>query len=280
MERAIRRRLLTSELSELLAQFKEEPSIFYQRSPDDVDWQEGYPQMILTVEKYSDAQKGVSGQLKVDIITSQDKLTPEPLEKITRQNLEGVFLRGEEIFSLKWRQSEVFSEPASERLPLIYGATMTFDIYEYPTAQTLNPDPIEALNLWASRFDENIMVIGCTRFDEAFKPTRKCPAIYFDVAKVKLSQQKTAAIFMDATINLHLFAPTLADRRLWLMALYDDLNLLGALWLSDDSPSRITDSQYDWSRTEVEGQIQLQVSYGILRQHWAHTLERARWRDF
>ncbi len=267
MESLIRRRLTTNEeLTSLLAAFTGEPAVFYQKPPADFDSPETlYPQIILSTDKYSDTQKGLAGQLTVDIITTQNLTPPEPIEKLIRETLEGVFFKGEEIFSLKWKTTEIFTEPASEKMPLIFGATLTFDVYEYPSAETSTPDPIEALNFWAGCFDENLMIIGVSEFEEFFIPSREHPAIYFDVAKVKLTEQKTAAVFLDVTINIHVFAPTLRAKREWLTAIHEQLLLQGAIWLSDDSPMRLLDSEYDWSRSEVEGQIQMRFNYGILR---------------
>ena len=291
MESLIRRRLTSNEaLTALLAKaftdYGEEPAIFYQRSPADADTPESlYPQIILTTDKYSDAQKGVAGQLIVDIITAQTLTPPEPIERLVRQSLENVFFRGEEIFSLKWKTTEIFSEPASEKLPLIYGATMTFDLYEYPSAETSTPDPIEALNFWASVFEPNLMIIGVTEFEEFYEPTRERPAVYFDIERQRLTELKTAGVFLDVWINIHVFAPTIRARREWLTAIHEELLLIKGVWLSDDSPMRLQDSEYDWTRSEIEGQIQMKFNYGIIRKpKYAHTVTEIRqdnisWRD-
>ena len=281
MNELIRRRLTSNEvLTGLLAKaftdYGEEPAIFYQRPPVDTDTPESlYPQIILTTDKYSDAQKGVAGQVIVDIITAQleEVSPPEPIERLVRQSLENVFFRGEEIFSLKWKTTEIFSEPASEKLPLIYGATMTFDLYEWPSAETSTPDPIEALNFWVSATIPDLMVIGATEFEEFFEPTRERPAIYFDIERQRLTELKTTAVFLDVWINIHIFAPTIRARREWLTAIHEELLLIKGVWLSDDSPMRLIDSEYDWTRTETEGQIQMKFNYGIMRKpRYAHTV--------
>jgi len=281
MNELIRRRLTSNEaltglLAKVFTSYGEEPAIFYQRSPADTDTPESlYPQIILTADKYSDAQKGVAGQLIVDIITAQleEVSPPEPIERLVRQSLENVFFRGEEIFSIKWKTTEIFSEPASEKLPLIYGATMTFDLYEWPSAETSTPDPIEALNFWANVFEPNLMVIGATEFEEFFEPTREHPAVYFDIERQRLTDLKTTAVFLDVWINIHIFAPTIRARREWLTAIHEELLLIKGVWLSDDSPMRLIDSEYDWTRTETEGQIQMKFNYGINRKpKYSHTV--------
>lgn len=279
MERLIRQRLasneeLTSLLAKIITSEGEVPAIFYQKAPADSDSPEMlYPQIILTTDKYFDAQKGVAGQLIVDIITAQTLTPPEPIERLVRNSLEGVFFRGEEIFSLKWKTTEIFSEPAAEKLLTIYGATMTFDLYEYPNAETMTPDPVEALTFWAGQFDDDLMIIGATEFEEFFEPSREHPAIYFDIERIRMTSQTPAAIFWDVWINLHVFAPTLKAKREWLTAFHEALVMEKGIILSDESPMRLQDSEYDWTRSEIEGQIQLRYNFGTLRkQPYAHTL--------
>lgn len=283
MERLIRQRLasneeLTSLLAKMMKTQGEVPAIFYQKAPADSDSPEMlYPQIILTTDKYFDAQKGVAGQLVVDIITAQleEVSPPEPMEKLVRHTLEGVFFKPTigEIFSLKWKTTEIFTEPASEKLPLILGATVTFDIFEWPSAETSTPDPIEALHNFAAHFDPNLMIIGVTEFEEFFEPSREHPAIYFDIERGKMTDQTAAAVFMDVWINIHVFAPTIKARREWLTAIRDAICLVKGIWLSDESPMRLQESEFDWTRSEVEGQIQMKFAYGILRKDpYAHTL--------
>lgn len=279
MESLIRKRLatndeLTSLLAKVMTQYGEEPAIFYQRSPADQDTPESmYPQIVLTTDKYSDAQKGVAGQLIVDVITTQHKPRADEIERIVRRTLEGVFFRGEEIFSLKWKTTEIFSEPAAEKMPLVYGATVTFDIYEYPSAETSTPDPIEALNFWAKVFSKDLMIIGVTEFEEFYEPTREKPAVYFDIDQIRMTELKTAGVMLDVWINIHVFAPTIRAKREWLTAIHEELLLIKGVWLSDNSPARLIDSEYDWSRSEVEGQIQMKFNYGIMRKpKYAHSV--------
>lgn len=278
MEATIRRRLASDgELCGMLAKFFSEPAIYYQKAPADTDTVGGmYPHIILTVDKFYDAQKGVAGALTVEIICSQDKTAPETIERVIRKRLEGVFFKpddGGEIFSLKWQRTDVFSEPASERTPLIIGAVATFDLYEWPLAETSTPDPVQALNIWASH-GFGVAIIGVTEFDEVFEPTHERPAVYFDVQRHRLLEQKTAAVFVEAVINMHVFAPTVRSRREWLASLNQDMLLCGTIPMDDGHPLRLHDAEYIWAASEVDGQIQYTFHYGILRpDKYAHPIK-------
>lgn len=271
MESVIRRRLVgNEELCALLAKQMTthgmELAVFYQKASADVDLQEGnYPQIIFEVDKFTDAIHGVAGLLSVDIICSQDTTPPEPLERLIRQSLEGTFFKpqGGEIFILKWNKSETFTEPASERLPLLIGATLTFEVFEFPSSVTQSPDPIWALQDWTANL--NVMVIGLSEFDELFTPTRDKPAFYFDTQEENFVEQTHSVIWLDAVINCHVFAPKVRDRREWLTLFKQEILLCTHIFLDDGSPMRLEDCKVNFAANEIQGQIQLTFRYGVRR---------------
>ena len=262
MERLIRKRLkLNRDLSKILAGFDGEPAIFYAKATQDTDAEFNYPQLVLSVEKFTDAIHGVAGLLTVEIICTQATLTPEPIERLVRESLEGVFFRGSEIFLLKWVKSEPYTEPASERLPLIIGLEMTFEVREYPNAETSTPDAIQALNDWAGK----IFVVSRTPFEDFFVPTREYPAIYFETLEEREVGGQAAMIRLESTVKGHVFAPKVQMRREWLTILSRELMTLRAIQLRDGSPLRVTDVEVDYSADELAGQLKLKCEYGILR---------------
>ena len=262
-------------MAKTLTLYGEEPAIFFAKALADTDSPETlYPQIILTADKFSDAIHGVAGLMTVDIICSQEnETTPEPIEKLVRQSLEGVFFRGEEIFLLKWQKTELYQEPASERMPLIVGATITFEIYEFPNAVTSDPDPIDAINHWAASWDENLTVIGVSEFKEIFEPTHEKPAVYFDLQITRLAEQQHALVWVDCVINCHVFAPKVKSRREWLTAINHALMFQGAVRMLDNLPMRLQGAEQNFAATEIEGQLKLSFQFGLRRkQRYAHTL--------
>jgi len=234
--------------------------IFYQKAPYDTDAAQNYPMIILNAERFTDAIHGISGALTVEIVTSQQTIAPEVLERLVRQSLEGIFFNGDEIFLLKWQKSEPFSEPAAERLALIVGVEMTFEIREFPCAETSTPDAIQALNDWAEVF-----VITRTPFEEFFIPTADLPAIYFETQQTKMTEQTHSVVWLESIVKAHLFAPTVSARRKWLTLLSSDLATVKAIKLRDDSPCRVIDVEVDYSASELDGQIKITCAYGLPR---------------
>lgn len=262
MERLIRKRLKQNrELSKILAGFDGEPAIFYAKAPDDVDKEFSYPQIILSTERFSDTIHGVAGLLNVEIICTNATLTPEPIERLVRQSLEGVLFRGHEIFLLKWSKSEVFTEPASERMPLIIGLETTFEIRELPSAETSSPDAIQALNDWA----KEVFVVGRSEFEDFFIPSRECPAVWFETEMTRMKGQQAAVVWLEESVRGHVFAPGVRARREWLAFLSRELMTLKAVPLRDGTPLRVTGVEVDYTAEEASGQLKITCEFGALR---------------
>ena len=297
MEETIKRRLidseeLTAKLATAHTDYGEVPAIFYQKAPADTDSPENlYPQIIFSADKFSDAVHGVAGLLTVEVISTQYKEPPDEIEKMVRGLLEGVFFKRQdgEIFSLSWQKTDVFTEPASERTPLIVGVETTFEIYEWSSAVTQSPDPIDSINHWAQFFDENLMVIGLTEFENYFIPSREKPAAFFDMQTIRLSEQKSSSIWLEGVINAHVFAPTVKARREWLLALQRGLIAQGRITMDDGSPMHLQRSEINFQATEIQGQLQTTWAYGVIREYpYAHPIserqyssdEKLRWQNY
>lgn len=262
MERLIRKKLLLNrDLCRILAGLDDEPAIFYAKSPDDVAMEINYPQLVLSSEKFTDAVHGVAGLLTVEIICTQATLTPMPIEKLVRQSLEGVFFHGKEIFLLKWSKSETYTEPSSEHLATLIGMEVTFEIREFPKAETSTPDEIQALNDWV----KEVFVVGKSAFDDFFIPSREKPAVYFETTAEKMTGQQAAVVWVEAQVRGHVFAPTVRARREWLTILNRKLMTLKAIPLGDGSPLRIVGAEADFTADELAGQLKITCAFGVSR---------------
>lgn len=277
MNALIRRWLIDSEFGDGLSKFNGEPAIFYAKAPDDSAVDVVYPHAIFTVDKFSDAIHGVAGLLTVEILCTQETSTPETLEIKLRRTLEGVFFSpvDAETFQLKWSKTDVFHEPASERLPLVIGAVATFEVREFPSSESASPDPIQALNLWASRFDENLSVINVTRIPEIFVPTLKSPAVYFDAQRIHMTSQTSVVTNLEISATGHVFCAGVQNRRLWTTAIAQGVMSERAIFLTDESPMRLTGCEQLFDADEIQGQLRLTFEFGVLtRPTVAHPLNR------
>lgn len=278
MENLIRQRLIENEeLIKILAKFGDEPAIFYQKSPEDIQWQKQnqYPRVIFAIDKFSNAERGTYGALTFEIVCSETSVSPEEVEILIRRSLEGIFFTPTdgETFSAKWRDTSLMQEQISDKENLIFGALVNFDIYEYPEIKTSDPDPVAALNEYALNWYEKFFVIGESELPPFLEPTRERPAIYFSRKNFRSKIQRNSDVRIDGTIQFHLFAPTLKDRIEWLTEFFYSLLLNGEVTLLDGSPMFITDLREDFSFDEVRGQISIDVNFGVLRKpDYAHIL--------
>ena len=278
MENLIRKRLVENEeLVKILAKFGEEPAIFYQKSPEDIQWQKQnqYPRVIFAIDKFANAERGTYGALTFEIVCSETSESPEEVEILIRGALEGIFFTptAGETFSAKWRDTSLIQEQASDKENLIFGALVNFDIYEYPAIKTSDPDPIAALNEYALNWYEKFFVIGESELPPFLEPTRERPAIYFSRKNFRSDKQRNSAVGIDGTIQVHLFAPTLKDRIEWLTEFFYSILLDGEVTLLDGWPMFITDLRQDFSADEIRGQISIEVNFGVMRKpDYAHTL--------
>lgn len=278
MENLIRQRLIENEeLIKILAKFGDEPAIFYQKSPEDIQWQKQnqYPRVIFAIDKFSNAERGTYGALSFEIVCSETSTSPEEVEILIRRSLEGIFFTptAGETFSAKWRDTSLMQERISDKENLIFGALVNFDIYEYPAIKTSDPDQVAALNEYALNWYKKFFVIGESELPPFLEPTRERPAIYFSRKNFRSKIQRNSDVRIDGTIQFHLFAPTLKDRIEWLTEFFYSLFLDGEVTLLDGSPMFITDLQDNFSFDEVRGQISIDVNFGVLRKpDYAHIL--------
>ena len=273
MEATIRRRLAgDEELCALLAELGNEPAIFYAKSADDLAMQANYPQIVFTTDKFSDAAHGLSGLLNVEIISSQETTKPEVIARLVKRDLENVLFRSDAPFVLRWQKSEPFMEPAAERTSLIIGLMMTLEIYELPCGVTAAPDPIQAMQVWAERWSDWV-VVGLTDFGEIYVPTRERPAVWFSTTAIKMNRQMMQSVFVNADINAHIFAPDVCSRREWATALSHALMFVKAIPLADGSPMRLQNCEQRFDASEIQGQVQINFEYGLReRRTYGHPL--------
>ena len=279
LESLIRKRLMTnSSLAEKLATFGEEPAIFLQEAPDDTaeGWGDSqYPRLVFLMDTFADAERNVMGGLSVDVICAETGYSPEDIEPHVREALAGVFFTPEDgrTFSPKWKETTVFKTTVGEQEALILGMSVIFDVYEFPLAETSDPDPIAAINRYAEKWSRDVTVIGKAELSDIYLPSCQNPAMYFRTSGFERELETCSVVWVKSRIAAHLFAPNLQDRMAWLKEFSQDLGLAGEITMLDGSPMFIQRIQGDAKADEVTGQLTLHVRYGLLRRPvYAHTM--------
>ena len=139
---------------------------------------------------------------------------------------------------------------------------------------TAAPDPIQAMQVWADRWDD-LVVVGLTNFGDIYVPTRDKPAVWFSATNIKYDRQVAVTVFVTADINAHIFAPDVCSRREWAAALSHSIMFEKVIPLADGSPMRLQSADLNLTASEIQGQVRMSFEYGILERHkYAHPLKQ------
>ena len=270
--------LICTRLEDLvgLSRYDDEPAVFYMQAASDVDeeWAKDkqFPYVVFYMNKDANAERQTSGELLVDVCSSPRNVAPERIAEQVHELLENVFFTvGRRTFNATWRKDSPFIE--EDR---VQGVTVAFDLYEFTNMEAGDPDPVAAINRYAACWDEDIAVIGHTILPEIFIPTREKPAVYFRRKSFETGEQTYTVVWVNAELAFHLFAPALEDRLMWVDQFCQHLAMCGEVTLLDGSPMFIRRVRGDAARLPQEGQILIDVRYGILkRPRYAHTMRHA-----
>ena len=153
LEELLRKWFLGSEnISKKLARFGDNPAIFYQTAPADnqVGWREQYPRIVYTVDMQADQERKSAGTLQVSLLCDEVGTPPEEIEPDVKNSLKDLLIQPDSGFPycFTWSRTDAFEIPARETGTdtRIFGMEIRFDILEYVSQETTDPDPVMALN--------------------------------------------------------------------------------------------------------------------------------------
>lgn len=287
-EALIRRRLVEdAALSAALARYAGQPAVFYAAPPDDTDanWQGGrqYPRATFFVDWRNEPAYDVGGSVSLDIVSAETETPPEPLALAARKALSGVFFApaGDHVFTLSWESAQPYQMKAEvHREPLINGLALSFRLTAFPERETIDPDPVMALNRYAKAWDAGVMLVRDIRGVDIHEPTDRRPVAYFRPLDKTNGMATNTVAWVNATIAMHLYAPSMQARAVWLEAFAQRLQLDGEATMPDGSPLFIEGAKLAAAADESSGQLTLATRYGLLRRpRYAHPLLHIRWNE-
>jgi len=255
-------------LSAKMADYNGQPAIFELNAPADTDpgWSEiQYPRVVYVIDKSENPERKVNGTLAIDIaITNTAAEGPETIEARVRELLSNAFYEpsGEPPAALVWNQTNPF-EADDETI----GVTMIFDMIAFPEQRTHSPDVILALESWVKAKITGAQLVNRTPVAPYhWKPTGATPAVYWRSVNIRTDQITNAVVWLNMTINGHVFAPTPTERLPIIRKIVETLALDAYIYLADGSPATIQTVAADSNRDpHRDGQISLTVRFGILK---------------
>lgn len=263
-------------LTGMLAVFSGQPALFEYRAPPDTDtgWNGGkqYPRVDYSVQRREDPERRVSGEIFINIWHETDAGTViEDLEARLRTILDGAVFHptDEPVIGMRWATSEFFTAgrsqfglSMSELVPtdLVYGMSMTLQLLAFPVQTTFSPDPVDALNTWAtSAFGTDLQVDL-----SAWTPTAGAPALYWRFDSMQVARIDQAVTWYDATVYGHLVAPMPQDRLTWTRKVVEDALNARTFAFASGSWMLVQKLSADTKQDPLRvGQIKMVVRYGV-----------------
>ena len=261
-----------------LASYDGKKAIFNQEVPDDTKpgWggESQYGRIVFVLDWSDDPERKYSGTLAVDVQCEKDLYEPEILEPIIRELIDGYFFSTTEItIAAQWSTSNYFTDPTEK----IVGVTLTFGLLAFPKQTTIEPDPIALLNKWSSEqlkevLGKNLRVIGYDELEDAWKPTKEEPAIYWRLSSIGPCvwiPDTYNCSWHTAVVNGHILAHDKDTNAIIARTIDNILTLKRRLIFEDQSPLMVDRNiRVNLVNDQMRvGQIALDATYGILRSY-------------
>ena len=261
-------------LSDYITKYADRPAVFNQLAPSDTDelWNENtqYPRAIFELNMQADPARKVAGQLYIDVLTENKgkSIQPEELEAIVNLQVSDCFFSTDDLtIAARWNRSDPFKQGEDDK---VIGITLTFDILAFPNQLTSDPDPIECVNSWLKSLYPNAKVIGKDSLPKVWIPTSDSPALYCRVSGLADSPKMNSTHWVEwiqASMALSIIVPNIEVQNKMLRLITEVLKAATRLIMSDDSPLLIDDIKVNHEANPLNtGQVQIQGTYGVLRQ--------------
>lgn len=272
LEELIYKRFVSSEkLIEHLAVFDGVPAVFSPEPPEDN--QEGwegriqYPKVIYNFDLQANEERHSAGTLSVSLLCQNTvEVRPEMIEPAVRDCLRDVLLKPESgpPYCFAWARTEGFTLEKGENVTI--GSDVLFDILEYPSQETSDPDPVMAANKYVKELYPESLVLGYDRMEEITEATAERPVIYCRLISADKDRETNTVAWMDGRIAIHILCPNSEKRLKMAAAIANQLSLDGEIIMLDHSPMFIKRLQANYKSDYLkEGQIFVTGHYGLLR---------------
>lgn len=255
-----------------LAKFRGSPAVFSPEPPDDNqdgwDGNTQYPKVIYNFDLQANEERHSAGTLSVSLLCQNTtEVTPEAIEPIVRDCLRDVILKpeGGTPYCFAWARTDAFSID-EKKSDVTIGSEIRFDILEYPSQETSDPDPVMAVNKYIKEMYEGCLIMGYDRMEEITEATAERPVIYCRLMSVDKSEETNTVAWMDGRIAVHILCPDSGIRMKMAAAIANSISLDGEIIMLDHSPMFIKRLQANYRSDYLkDGQIFVTGHYGLLR---------------
>lgn len=273
LEELIHKRFAGSEgLIKHLAKFSDLPAVFSPEAPGDN--QEGwngnvqYPKIVYNFDLQANEERKSAGTLSVSLLCQNtSEVMPEEIEPEVRKCLRDVILKpeGGTPYCFAWARTDAFTIE-EKAVDVTIGSEIRFDILEYPSQETTDPDPIVATNRYIKELYPDCLVMGYDRMEEITEASKEQPVIYCRLLSADKAEETNTVVWMDGRIAVHVLCPDSEMRIKMATAIANALSLDGEIIMLDHSPMFIKRLQANYRSDYLkEGQVFITGHYGLLR---------------
>lgn len=272
LEELIHKRFTSSEgLSKALASYHGAPAVFSPEPPDEGQggW-EGktqYPMAVYSFDLQANEERHSAGTLSVSLICQNtDEVMPEALEPLVRACLRDVVLTpdGGTPYCFAWARTDAFTMEGKGNATI--GCEIRFDILEYPSYETSDPDPVMAVDKYIKELYPECIVMGYDRMGEITEATAERPVVYCRLVSADKAQETNTVAWMDGRVAVHILCPDSRARIQMAAAIANRMSLDGEIIMLDHSPMAIRRLQVNYKADYLkEGQVFVTGHYGLLR---------------
>ncbi len=273
LEELIYKRFIGSEnLVKKLASFDGVPAVFSPEPPDESqdgwDGNTQYPMIIYNFDLQANEERHSVGTLSVSLLCQNTtEIIPEAIEPLVKDCLRDVILKpkGETPYCFAWARTDAFTIDEKKGNATI-GSEIRFDILEYPSQETSDPDPVTAANKYIKELYPECMIMGYDSMEEITEATGERPVIYCRLVSVDKSEETNTVAWMDGRIAIHILCPESEKRIKMSAAIASRMSLNGEIIMLDYSPMFIKRLQVNYKSDYLkDGQIFFTGHYGLLR---------------
>ena len=261
----------TEALTGKLCTFMDKPAIFSPEAPEDN--QEGwggaqYPKVIFNYDLLADEKRHSTGTLTVTLLCQNTAdVKPDSIEAQIIKALCDVVLKPDNgiPYCFAWSRTEGFTIDEKSAAFTI-GSDIRFDIIEYPSQITTDPDPVIAVCQYIKEIYPESVLIGYDRLEEITEVTNEKPVIYCRLLSTENTGITYTIAWMDCNMAVHVLCPAGDTRLAYLSGINTKLAVDGEVTLFDGSPMHVKHLKMNNTSDYLKsGQITFTGKYGIVR---------------
>lgn len=275
LEELIQKRFVsTAALAERLTTYNGVPAVFSPEAPGDEQdgWggETQYPMVTYNYDLQANEERNSAGSLSVSIFCQNTTdVFPEDIAPIVKECLRDVILlpEGGTPYCFTWARTDAFTmgEDAG-KAGVVIGCEVRFDILEYPSMETSDPDPVMAVDKYIKELYPKCLVMGYDRMEEITEASADQPVVYCRLISSEKQEETNTVAWMDGRIAVHVLCPESTVRLKMAADIANHLSLDGEVIMLDYSPMFIKRLKVNYKSDYLkEGQVFITGHYGLLR---------------